>query len=187
VSALRRAVAAIQRRLTALYQLDLDLRADDFLVAPAAALRLLDAPGPRTGLVVVPDAGGLSIGLYVDPEDRGDRGAIVEETSHLVCLAWHAAQERPVSRLVLELQGEVDRYAVARLSGRDGLGHFRDFVFGEWMDDATRTLYGTAHRAAHRYCRSLSRRYPRRGDAPRLVAELRRYYRATPEQKLHAG
>jgi len=109
---------------------------------------------------------------------------VVEETSHLLCLAWHAAHDRPVSRLTLELQGEVDRYVVARLQGRDGFDHFSGFSWAAGMDTATRELYSAAHRSALRYCRVLARRFPERADTPALLSELRRFYRAGPEQKL---
>jgi hypothetical protein len=54
------------------------------------------------------------------------------------------------------------------------------------MDDATRGLYQTAHGTALRYCRALTRRFPLRCDTPALLSELRRFYRATPDQKLHS-
>ena len=41
---------------------------------------------------------------------RPDTTAIVEETSHLVCLVWPAERGRAVSRPHLELQAEVDRW-----------------------------------------------------------------------------
>ena len=184
---LRRQVAAIQRTLHAIYDLDPELAADQYVMTPEAARRLLPDPSPRSGVIAVEADDELHLGLYLDPRDRQDLGSIVEETSHLVCLAWHAAHGRRVSRLVLELQGEVDRYAVARLSGRDALGHFRDFAWDGWMDAAARTRYETAHRVAGRYCRSLSCRFPGRAQVPRVIASLRRFYRAAPEEKLRAA
>ncbi len=55
------------------------------------------------------------------------------------------------------------------------------------MDAADRERYEAAHRAAHLYCRSLSRRYPRRSDTPALLHELRAFYRAPAEEKLRAS
>jgi hypothetical protein len=182
-----RAVAAVARRLSAIYGLDLDLRAERFVVAPETARRLLPPSSPRSGLVVVEEGDGLSLGLYIDPRDLRDPGTIVEETSHLLCLVWHALQDRSVSRLILELQGEVDRYVVSRLAGRDGFRHFRGFTWGAWMDADAQDRYQTAHCAAHRYCRSLARRFPRRSDTPALLSELRDFYRASPQAKLRTA
>jgi hypothetical protein len=100
----------------AIYRLDLPLRAERFLLTCDAARRLLPPASPRSGLAVVEEDGDLWLGIYLDPRDHRDVDTLVEETSHWVCLTWHAAHERPVSRLQLELQGEVDRYAVARLT-----------------------------------------------------------------------
>jgi hypothetical protein len=180
-------VAAAQRSLSAIYDLDLDLRAEHFVMEPRRARQLLPPGSPRSGVLVMETAEELELGLYIDPRDRRDPDTIVEETSHLLCLAWHAAHQRPVSPLLLELQAEVDRYAVARLGGGDGLGHFRDFHWAAWMDAAVRHRYRTAHLSAQRFCRGLERRFPRRADTPSLLSELRRFYRASRAEKLGAA
>ena len=185
--ALLEAVASAQRRITAIYQLELDLCAEEFVVDPETALTLLPPDSPRTGVVVVEKPYEISLGLYVDPEDANDPWTVLEETSHLLYLAWLAGRDWSVSRLVLELQSEVDRYAVVRAAGEDGLEHFETVEWGDWLDGSTRELYATAHRSAHRYCRSLDRRYPDRSDMPALLSELRHFYRAAPDQKLHAA
>jgi len=189
-AALQRAVATAQDVITSIYRLDLAFRAEDFVVAADTARALLPTDvGPRSGVVIVQqaDSDEVEIGLYVDPDDVHDVYTVIEETSHLVYLGWLAHRDLSVSRLILELQGEVDRYAVARLTGRSPLGHFVNFSWRDWMDAGTQRLYREAHRRAHRYCRGLERRFPDRRDTPGLLAELRRYYRATPEQKLHAA
>ena len=186
-SCLVRAVAAAGRWLTGIYRLDLGIRAENFMLSPEDARSLLPGDAPRSGVVVLDEGRELLLGLYLDPCDRGDPDTVVEETSHLLCLAWHAAHGRRVSRLTLELQGDVDRYAVARLQGREGFGHFERFVWADWMDAETRGLYEAAHRAALRYCQRLNRRFPERRDTPALLSELRSFYRASPEQKLHAA
>ena len=137
-------------------------------------------------MVVVDDGVELQLGLYVDPRDQADPDTVVEETSHLLCLAWHAVRGRRVSRLQLELQAEVDRYAVARVSGTDPLRHFSSFAWAAWMDAETRHRYRTAHRVAQRYCRRLEARFPLRADTPAWLAELRRFYRAAPDAKLRS-
>lgn len=186
----RPTVAAAARMLIDVYRLGIDLDAESFVIEPEVARRILDDEGtpdsaaPRSGVLIRQDDEGAELGLYLDPADLGNLGAVVEETSHLVCLVWHARRDLPVSRLLLEVQGEVDRYVVGRLAGNDGFGHFRAFRWADWMDVETRRIYTTAHRTAHRYCGFLSARFPRQGDIPELLRELRRYYRATPERKL---
>ena len=186
-ASLYRAIVEAQRWITSIYRLDLDLRAEQFVVDPGTALKLLPAGSPRSGLVVVEEPSEISVGIYIDAADVDDPWTVIEETSHLLYLAWLADRDWSVSRLVLEFQSEVDRYAVARLSGCDGLGRFDAFSWCDWMDAPTRERYATAHRRARAYCRSLERRHPRRSDTPALLSELRHFYRAAPNQKLNAA
>jgi hypothetical protein len=179
-----RRVAGAQRWLTAIYRLDLELDAARCVVTPETARQWLPPDSPRTGLVVLEQGGEVFAGIYLDPSDAADEDAVLEETSHLVCLAWHAARDQPVSRLQLELQGEVDRYAVARLRGRDGLAHFRGFRWAAGMGPAARRRYRAAHRVGLRTCSALERRFPQRADTPGWLSELRRYYRAAASDKL---
>ncbi|MBW2269649.1 MAG: hypothetical protein JRH16_13830 [Deltaproteobacteria bacterium] len=178
-------MAGAQRWLTAIYRLDLELDAARCVVEPECAREWLPPGSPRTGLVVVEQGNEAFAGIYVDPSDAEDENAVLEETSHLVCLAWHAAHDRPVSRLQLELQSEVDRYAVARLRGRDGFAHFRGFRWAAGMSVGARRRYRAAQRAGLRTCVALERRHPGRADTPGWLAELRRYYRASPCDKLN--
>jgi hypothetical protein len=187
-SSIQRAVAIAQDSITSIYRLDLPFRAENFVVTVEAARAILPADSPRSGVVIREgaDPDEIEVGLYVDAQDAADPNTVVEETSHLVYLGWLALRDLSVSRLVLELQGEVDRYAVAKLTGRNGLDHFEQFDWSDWMDAATKRLYLEAHRRARDYCHALERRFPDRSDTPGLLDELRRYYRATPEQKLRA-
>lgn len=186
-SSLQRAVALAQDWIASIYRLDLDFRAENFVVSTETARAMLPADSPRSGVVILEgsDSEEVSIGLYVDPKDFDDPNTVIEETSHLVYIGWLALRDLSVSRLVLELQSEVDRYAVAKIQGHDGLEHFDHFDWCDWMDTHTQGLYREAHRRARDYCRALERRFPHRSDTPGLLAELRRFYRATPEHKLH--
>jgi hypothetical protein len=177
-------VAAVQTQLCAINGLELDLRAERFLLEPSAARELLPPASPRTGLAVLEEGGDVWLGMYFDARDRADPGAIAEETSHWLCVAWHAAQARPISRLLMELQAEVDRYALDRLAGGTGLCHFEDVVWSPELLEADLRRYERAHQAAWRYCRALSQRFPSRSDVPALLAELRRFYRAPGGEKL---
>jgi hypothetical protein len=188
MASLERRIAAAQRRLCAIYRLELPLRADDFVLSADAAGAFRPGKGPQTGLLALEEAGTLWLGLYFDPRDADDPAAILEETSHWVAVVWHAAQQRPVSALVLELQADVDRYAVARMARvPDPLRHFARLRLRPGLTRAQRSRYRAAHVAAFRYCRALERRFPRGSDLPGLLRELRRYYRRPPAHKLTAA
>jgi hypothetical protein len=188
MGSLSRRIAAVQQRLAGIYRLDLPLRARDFVLSAEVANALLSPCSPRTGLLAVEEAGTLWLGLYFEPRDAEDPAAIVEETSHWVAVVWHAAQRRPVSRLLLEFQAEVDRYALARTACvLDPLRHFAHFRLLPGLTRTQRSRYRAAHATAFRYCRALERRFPRGADLPGLLRELRRFYRRAPAQKLAAA
>ncbi len=112
---LARRVALVQRWLTSIYRLELRHQAHRFVIPAEQARALLPQRSPRSGVLALEENDTLWLGVYLDPRDRRDPRALVEETSHWVCLAWHAAHGRRVSLLLLELPGEVDQYAVGRL------------------------------------------------------------------------
>jgi hypothetical protein len=180
-------VAEVQTALSHVYQLDLGLDASDFVLPAEEAQRLLPEGGPRSGVLVLEEEGELWLGVYLDAEDQHDSHAVVEETSHWVRLVWNASRGESVSCLQLELQGEIDQYVVHRLEGIDPLRHLRSFVWCDWMDSEIQARYATAHRVAHRYCHELERRFPRDADTPRLLDELRAFYRADPDARLRVG
>jgi hypothetical protein len=192
LAAVSNSVSQVAGWLADVYALDLPIEAEDFVVSlsPERARELLPA-GCRSGLVLVEREGEIEMGLHLAPEDHAREGTVIEETSHLVCVAWHAARDLPVSQLVLELQAEVDRFAFAKLTDdgyeRRALAHFERFRFAEGLHSEARRRYEIAHDRAHSYCRRLDRRFPRRADTPGLLAELRRFYRASPETKLRAA
>lgn len=191
-SALEATVGSIAGWLAEVYALDLGFRAEEHVLElPHARARELLPPGCRTGVLLLECEGELQLGLHVAREDRNDAGTLVEETSHLVCLAWHGEQDLEVSQLILELQSDVDRFVFARLAAhknsREALVHFERFHFAAELAPEARARYAMASERAGAYCRSLCRRYPGRRDTPAMLSELRRFYRASPEVKLRAA
>lgn len=120
----------------------------------------------------------------------------LEGVSHFVCVAWHAENERPVTLLELELQGEIDKYVCTYwLLTRQNPGRFpvelHHLLFERSRIDATLAgerfdLYRKANEYAARYCRRLSRclRSRERDPLDAAVAELRHFYRLNRERKL---
>jgi hypothetical protein len=187
VSELSRAVVRIARWLSDVYALELELDLARCVIEDHQAGELLPEHSPRTGVVVVEEDEDLWLGLYVDPRDRGNTGTLVEETSHLLCVAQHAVWQLPVTLLALELQAEVDRFVFRRLRGGDPMAHFRRVEWRPGLDAASRERYRAAHECGQRYCEGLLRRFPQRRDTPAMVGELRGFYRASPQAKLRAA
>lgn len=172
-----------------------------------------DGPLSDEQVFVVQEDGGVRIGLFIDqrvldrlerrdPLDTLDEGNLrdyctaLEGVSHFHYLIWSLARGRPVSLLELELQAEVDKYATAlALMTQQRAGEFPSALharmfnavsFLPQLDDASRRRYEEANRHAARYCRSLDHRYlhPRRRQPEKWLAELRRFFRCSHQEKI---
>jgi hypothetical protein len=201
----------LQRGLERLYDLPAAQAVLDFLITDAERARALEraAEPPARERVLVREAGdALELGVYLDESivarldaapPSADRVALddlwdaLEGVSHFTCLAWHARHARPVSRLELELQAEVDKYVTtAALAARDAAGRVPRWLHADLfgraevdprLDPETAARYRAAFLYAARYCRALERRYFRTRAAG-LATELRRFYRMERGAKL---
>jgi hypothetical protein len=192
----------LQRQLEALYDLpggpDVERFVCDADVASAALGARIEAR--REALIVVEHEGELDVGLYLDPALRAARScfdavcALAEGVSHFVYVEFRSARGRAMSELELELQAEVDKYALAlvrggadRLASRSRRVRARLFAEPRFLD-AEGTERGERYRIASRaggaYARSLERRFVDRGDVRGLFRELRRFYRLGEGEKL---
>lgn len=207
-------VSRLQGIIERTYDLDNDHRVTDFLVTnPDFAHGLGFRPGAAGGaeqVLVSQDGGNLDLAVYLDdavldrlgehdPLDILHDGNLeafwtaLEGVSHFVYLVWNAARRRPVTRLELELQAEVDKFVttallVAAQQGGRVPADLHAWLFDFWRldeslegEDADR--YSQANRYAGRYCRRLSKEYLRDGSGS-LFPEIRRFYRFTQRRKL---
>jgi hypothetical protein len=211
---------AIQGRLGALYDLAPGASVTEFLCDAETARTLGGDQAPLRGevLFVVEDAEGPRVALYVEPSARevGDEWLgprerfracclATEGVSHFVLVALRAEHGDRVSELELELQAEIDKWALALLAPRGpellvgrgaGLVAFRERsrrlrarLFEEvGYLDAPGTERGDRYRAATRlaarYTHELERRFVDPGDLAGLTRELRRFYRLGARSKL---
>lgn len=173
------------------------------------------ASGTPETLLVEEGEGRLDLALYLDaallerlaasaPLERLHDGNLedfctaLEGVSHFACVTWSAARGREVSVLGLEMQAEVDKYAVAVLlagTQRGGtLAHglharlFEQVRFREDLATDARRMYEAANRYAARFCRRLEDRFLRRRNVrvDEMLLELRRFYRLGDAGKLRA-
>ena len=189
----------------------------DFLITDRAELGRWHAPSadsstPET-LVVAEHDGALDMGQFLDPsllsrlqasapfsrlddDNLEDFCTALEGVSHFHCVAWCAARGWPVSLLALEMQADIDKYAVSVLVAGQQRGgalveglHLRLFEqvrYREDLDAAMRQLYAQANHYAARFCRRLEERFLRRRDVRvrDMLGELRRFYRLGDAGKL---
>jgi hypothetical protein len=213
-------VQLLRRMQTLLAQLyDAPVREDvqDFVLSDRQ--RLTQVVGERAKesadeqVYVVEEAQGVRLGLFIardvlerlaqrdplqalDDDNLPDYCTALEGVSHFHYLVWSLARGRNVSLLELELQAEVDKYAIAvALMTRQQQGRFPQALharlfhavsFLPQLDDVSRRRYEEANRHAARFCRSLEERFLRvRRQRPELwLAELRQFFRRGHQEKI---
>jgi hypothetical protein len=182
-------------------------RVGRFVVSRAEARAAAGEPRAPEALIVHERDGELRLGLWLDEEVRlalrragpdsrprlvartllAKLAAAAEGVSHFVYLATCAAAERPVSLLELEVQAEVDKFALLVLHlWRRGRRHlspelrrrlFQPAGYRPHLGAEERERYIVANRLGGGYARWLEGRFVVRGDAEGLLRELRRTYR----------
>jgi hypothetical protein len=120
----------------------------------------------------------------------------VEGVSHFQYLVWCIGHGRQVSLLELELQAEVDKYAVAayllRQQGQSDLPSglrrrlFDEVGFIAGLSAELRQRYVEANRCAARFCGLIERRFlaPRHFRPEGWLRSLQQFYRYPHNQKL---
>jgi len=193
----------LQRELEALYDLPLGPDVEQFVCDEERARAIAgDAvTARREALIVVERGDDVSVGLYVDPALRTARSqfdavcVLAEGVSHFVYLEFRSCRGREVSELELEVQAEVDKYALAlvrdpseRLPSRSRRLRRRLFeeaaAYFDPVGSERGERYRTATRVASAYARFLERRFVDAGDLGSLARELRRFYRLGERENL---
>jgi hypothetical protein len=206
-------LAYLQDEIEAIYGVRAP-RVAGFLVGRDGARAAGAGPLPPEALLVVEGAEGPRVGLFLDESvygalaadphhrrpqltARGVLGALscaAEGVSHFVYLATRAEAGRPVSLLELEVQAEVDKFALLLLHlWRRGLRRmsralrrrlfervrYRATLGGEALE-----RYRTANRLGGGYARWLEGRFVEEADVEGLLRELRASYRLGAGEKL---
>ncbi|HTT71630.1 MAG TPA: hypothetical protein VLV17_04285 [Anaeromyxobacteraceae bacterium] len=203
-----------QGELEAIYGVEAP-RVRDYLMDRAQAEALFGPPPSPEALLVRESEGEIELGLFLDdevveaartadphdprplltlPGALGPLACAAEGVSHFVYLATRAARGRPVSLLELEVQAEVDRFALLVLYlWRRGLRRLspalRSTLFGRVRYRATLVeeeleRYRLANRLGGGYARFLEASYVRGADAEGMLRELRQSYRLGGGEKL---
>ena len=204
---------ALQQQLSDIYQVGHGYDVRDYLITDPVLARILgeDAMLMNTEetLLVSQDEQGLALSLFLDgdllgrlesanPLDRlraellDDLWKVLEGISHFHCVVWKAAQDRTVSLLELELQGEIDKFVStvllaigqddAELSRRVHSWLFDDVRYNDELDDEQLDRYRSANDYAARYCHRLRRHLVRNKE--RALSELRQFYRLQLSEKI---
>jgi len=207
-------LAFLQGELEAIYAVEAP-RVGQFLVDGAGARAAGRTPRAAEELLVLEEEDGVALGLYLDddvmaaaaradPHDRRPRltardalpalACAAEGVSHFVYFAVRAAEGRPVSLLELEVQAEVDKFAVLLLHlWRRGLRRmsrslrarlYERVRYHDHLGEEGLRRYREANRLGGGYARWLEERFVEGADIEGLLRELRASYRLGGGEKL---
>ncbi len=200
---------AIQARLEALYGVQAPWPVELFVVTHAEMQRRGDTPPPADETVLL-RAQGDTLELAVvfrgrlleatrhEPPPAAPIDArrlpalcsVTEGVSHFLYAAWSAAHDRPISPLELEVQAEVDKFALLLDAVPPSAWEqaaplllrllFENFRLHPALDAKARALYLEANRLAARVCHRLATTHARRADRAGTRQWLRSFYRLGP-------
>jgi hypothetical protein len=203
-------ISRIQNRLELLYDVSIDHDASDFVITDPAFPRAVENADTfrfaREKLLLMQNADELLISLFLEPgivdalnrtdpldelddDNLEDFCLALEGVSHFLYLIWNAGRERALSRLELELQAEVDKYAMIsalRAQQRSSLDngiHSRLFAESRLAPDlspADRSMYLDASHYAGKFCYQIECIHLQSGRNDRIIrwlADLRDFYR----------
>ncbi len=206
-------LAELQQKLSDIYQVGRPYDVRDFVITDPTLAKCLgqDAMLANTdeALLVSQDDDGLAVSLFLDgamlervestnplaclqAESLDDLWKVLEGISHFNCVVWKAAQDRTVTLLELELQGEIDKFVSTMLLAIEqadvGLLNgmhswlFDNVRFHEGLDDEQLNRYQSANDYAARYCHRLRQKLIE-NDAL-VLSELRQFYRLQLSDKI---
>ena len=205
-------LASILRHIDRVYDLELDVDIQDFLLTSDMCARLGQSDAHASVFVREHDARDeIELGVYIGeseleelskidltqaihPESFEILVTVIEEVSHFAYLVFSASREKRVTQLELELQAEVDKYVTATLllAGRNGgrvPANVLDRLFGGFelrrgLDKGRRDRYTAAASLASRYCSHVVEASLGRESLHALLPELRSFYRLTQRGKI---
>lgn len=206
-------LATLQQQLSDIYQVDAAHDVRDFLITDPTVASCIgqDAMLSNTEetLLVSQDDDGLAMSLFLDGEMLArlesakpldclraglldDLWKVLEGVSHFNCVAWKASQDRTLTLLELELQGEIDKFVSTTLlaaaqADTDLLNRlhgwlFDDVRFHDELDEEQFDRYRAANDYAARFCHRLGELLLQ--DHAAALAELRQFYRLQATDKI---
>lgn len=199
-------LAQLQRQLSDIYQVDRIHDVRDYIITDPMLARIIGQDAMLTNtdetLLVSHDDDGLALSLFLDADmlDRlessdpmqrlrgellDDLCKVLEGISHFNCVVWKATQDRTVTLLELELQGEIDKFVTTMMLAMNHADSellnslhgclFDNISFNVELDAGQLDRYRSANDYAARFCHGLQQQLI--NDDQLALSELRQFYR----------
>lgn len=195
-------IAQLQRDIEELYGLGQGLAIDQFLISSQELKEVASDSSRLAPQVLLKEENGVVLfAVHVGDEilDRFEAGeieesdlsdfvSVAEEVSHFRYLTWSAANERSVSLLDVEVQGEIDKFllAVRYFPEEEDLRErmFERISFDEHLGGDDLDRYIEANRLGEKFCRQIEEAIGDGQIDPKWVARLRAFYRLATTRRL---
>lgn len=206
-------LAALQQQLSDIYRLGRAYDVRDYMITDPTLAKALGQDAmlgnSEETLLLSQDEEGLALSLFLDGDMLGrlesgnpleklrtelldDLWKVLEGISHFNCVVWKATQDRSVSLLELELQGEIDKYVGTMLLAlKQADSHllnslhgwlFDEVRFHDELDDEQLDRYRSANDYAARFCHGLQQQLI--DDDQLVLSQLRHFYRLQLTDKI---
>ncbi len=206
-------LAELQQQLSDIYQVGRPYDVRDYVITDPTLAKCIGQNAMLANtdetLLVSQDDDGLAVSLFLDgdmlervestnplaclhAESLDDLWKVLEGISHFNCVVWKAAQDRTVTLLELELQGEIDKFVSTMLLAIDQADTdmlncmhswlFDNVRFHDGLNDEQLRRYQSANDYAARYCHRLRQQLI--DDNSLALSELRHFYRLQLSDKI---
>lgn len=211
-------VRTLQHQFETIYHVPQELSIEDFLISQDTLAHLqkkqppLQSPLQQKGLMLLISEGDeLHIALYIhdqviknlhihnpllglDEKNIHDFCIMVEEVSHFLYTTWKARHNMQLTRLELELQGEIDKFVLCTFYGSSSQHRREDLPLKELLfetchfeEDLPQEMihrYTVASKLAGHYCHFLENQFIKKNLLPQMIEEIRQFYRFSQTEKI---
>jgi hypothetical protein len=190
-------LGALQREIEDIYRLDPNPSVEQFIVTSKEIKSYLPDANTSTPQVLLKQENDVvSFAVHVGDQalERIEKDGLenasfadfcsaAEEVSHFTYLSWSVHNDRPVSLLDVEVQGEIDKFLLSHRYFSEELNIFEALfqrvLFHPQADPTVLERYVEANRLAGKLCQSL-------GSLDESLVWLREFYRLTPQARRKA-
>jgi hypothetical protein len=211
-------VNTLQQQFETIYHVTQELSIEDFLINQDTLAHLkekqlpLQSSSHQKGLMLLfPEGDELHVALYINDQvinnlriynpllglhekNIHDFCIMVEEVSHFLYTTWKARQDMQMTRLEIELQGEIDKFILCTFYGSNSQVRtdrlplkellFETFRFEEDLPQEWIQRYTIASKLARNYCHFLENQFIKKNLLPQMIEEIRQFYRFSQTEKI---
>ncbi|MCB0271962.1 MAG: hypothetical protein KDD46_02980 [Bdellovibrionales bacterium] len=143
----------------------------------------------RPQVVLIPEGDDVQLGVYLGEamnhanHDLQHYTSIVEEISHFVYLFWNLDNQRQVSLLDIEVQGELDKYLLLadQWGFSEALTIFESYFFRHNLSEEEKERYREASELSQHFIEKIIAGQP---SQPELLQYLRELYRKSSPSRI---